>query len=263
MKRISIKSMLSFLKRLPRNLFFWVFNGIKWIFISIFRGVVWLLKDIYRKKIRILFAIGLAVGAYYLWGLSSSLLWGLFLIFLFCAWDSRVIASLALMCLSACPVLLHLKMDKTAEEVAVYAYFFLVMTVVLQIFEYWRDERKEKLRGPEMEQKSRFSNLLLSEKIRLVMGDYREFVRDVKNSSLNVDGKIKENEYIFLDKDKDEKIDTGELIERGQMSLLKEEKEENRELMKLDLYEDYEMMEIEKKKMELMKKEEEKTQKLL
>ena len=114
-----------------------------------------------------------------------------------------------------------------------------------------------------MEQKSRFSNLLLSEKIRLVMGDYREFVRDVKNSSLNVDGKIKENEYIFLDKDKDEKIDTGELIERGQMSLLKEEKEENRELMKLDLYEDYEMMEIEKKKMELMKKEEEKTRKLL
>jgi len=47
------------------------------------------------------------------------------------------------------------------------------------------------------------------------------------------------------------------------MSLLKEEKGENRELMKLDLYEDYEMMEIEKKKMELMKKEEEKTQKLL
>ena len=42
------------------------------------------------------------------------------------------------------------------------------------------------------------------------------------------------------------------------MSLLKEEREENRELMKLDLYEDYEMMEVEKKKMELMKKEEEK-----
>ncbi len=42
------------------------------------------------------------------------------------------------------------------------------------------------------------------------------------------------------------------------MSLLKEEKEGNRELMKLDLYEDYEMMEVEKKNMELMKKEEEK-----
>ncbi len=47
------------------------------------------------------------------------------------------------------------------------------------------------------------------------------------------------------------------------MSLLKEEKEENRELMKLDLYEDYEMMEIEKKKMELMKAEDEKTGRLL
>jgi len=30
------------------------------------------------------------------------------------------------------------------------------------------------------------------------------------------------------------------------------------ELMKLDIYEDYEIMDIEKKKMELMKKEEEK-----
>ena len=258
-----IKQILLTILKLPRNLFFWVFNGIKWVFISIFRGIVWLLKDIYRKKIRILFVIGLAVGAYYLWGLSSSLLWGLFLIFLFCAWDSRVIASLALVCLSACPVLLHLKMDKTAEEIAVYAYFFLVMTVVLQIFEYWRDERKERLGGAKMEQKSSFGNLLLSEKIRLLMGDYREFVRDVKHSSLNLGKEVKDNNSIFIDKDKDEKIDTGELIERGQMSLLKEEKEENRELMKLDLYEDYEMMEIEKKKMELMKKEEEKTQKLL
>jgi len=114
-----------------------------------------------------------------------------------------------------------------------------------------------------MGQKRGFGGLLLSEKIKLVMGDYRDFVRDVKRSSLDVDGEIKENECIFLDKDKDGKIDAGELIERGQMSLLKEEKEDNMELMRLDLYEDYEIIEAEKKKMELMKKEEEKTQKLL
>ena len=42
------------------------------------------------------------------------------------------------------------------------------------------------------------------------------------------------------------------------MSLLKEEKGVDKELLKLDPYEDYEIMEKQKKKMELMKKEEEK-----
>lgn len=251
MKKISIKNIFSFFVRLPRDILFWFVNGVKWVFLGVIRGVWWLIKDIYRKKFRIVFAILLAFGAYNLWGLSSSLLWGLFLIFLFCAWDSRVIASMALVCLSACPVLLHLKMDETAEEVAVYAYFFLVMTVVLQIFEYWRDERKEKREKAKIEPKA--SNLLLSEKIRLVMGDYSDFVKDVKHSSLMVDGEVKENDYIFLDKNEDGRIDKGELIEREQMSLLKSE-EKNKELMKLDIYEDCEIMKIEKKKKRKKKK---------
>ncbi|MDD4409538.1 MAG: hypothetical protein PHW52_02670 [Candidatus Pacebacteria bacterium] len=229
-----------------------IINGIKWIVFGFF-GLIWkLLKDIYRKKLRIVFAIGLAVGAYYLWGLSSSLLWGLFLIFLFCAWDSRFIAFLALICLTTCPILLQVKQDKIAEEVAVYAYFFLVMTVVLQMFEYWRDERAEKKKKKELETKGKSEPLLLSEKIRLVMGDYESFVKDVKSSSLNVGDEIKEKSYEFNDKNDDGIIDKGELTEGVQMSLLGGDAEKNDALMKLDIYEDYELVKIEKKKMEVV-----------
>jgi hypothetical protein len=42
------------------------------------------------------------------------------------------------------------------------------------------------------------------------------------------------------------------------MSLLKEEKEGSRELMKLDLYEDYEVMEVEKKNVEIVLDDKEK-----
>ena len=44
----------------------------------------------------------------------------------------------ALLSLVSCPVLLQLKRDEQAEVMAVYAYFFLAMTVGLQLIEYKR-----------------------------------------------------------------------------------------------------------------------------
>lgn len=140
-------------KNILKRFFSWVVLVFKNIVFGIFNFIRWLIKDIYNKKLRILLAIGLAIGAYCLWGLSSGLLWFLFLVFLFCAWDNRVIAFIALMFLCSCPVLLEMKQDKTAEEMAVYAYFFLVMVVVLQIFEYWREGRTEKKERKEKEKK--------------------------------------------------------------------------------------------------------------
>ena len=121
----------------PKN----ISKDIKAIVFCIFKFGKWLIKDIKTKKWKILLAIVLAIGAYFLWGFSSALLWLLFLVFLFCAWDSRVIAGLALISLVTCPILLQMKKDDTAETMAVYAYFFLVMTVFLQIFEYRRDSK--------------------------------------------------------------------------------------------------------------------------
>jgi hypothetical protein len=65
----------------------------------------------------------------------------LFLVFFINKWDSRVIAALALISLSSCPVLLVFNNGQLAETMAIYAYYFLVLTVVLQIIEYRRDVR--------------------------------------------------------------------------------------------------------------------------
>jgi len=81
-------------------------------------------------------AIGVAMG---LWlGPRAGVLWFLFCLFLVYEWENRVFGVAALLCLAACPVLLAVKQDARAEEVAVYAYFFLVMTVALQIVEFKR-----------------------------------------------------------------------------------------------------------------------------
>ena len=54
--------------------------------------------------------------------------------------DSRIAAGAALLLLAACPFLLIFKKDVWAEGAAVYAYYFLVITVVTQV----RELKKEK-----------------------------------------------------------------------------------------------------------------------
>jgi hypothetical protein len=94
-------------------------------------------KDL-RKHPQGDFLIIAFILAWVLWGISAGLLWLLFLAFAFYDWDNRVIGVMALFSLATCPFLLSFKQDALAEKVAVYAYFFLVMTVVLQIIEYKR-----------------------------------------------------------------------------------------------------------------------------
>jgi len=102
------------------------------------------LSDIRTKKYRGSIVLALAIGAYFLWDLSSALLWLLFLLFLVYEWENRIIGVLALISLASCPFLLQFKKDALAEQIAVYAYFFLVMTVILQIVEYKRHPEKYK-----------------------------------------------------------------------------------------------------------------------
>lgn len=54
--------------------------------------------------------------------------------------DSRLAAGLALVSLAMCPVLLFFKRDIWAESTAVYAFYFLVITVLTQIRELRHDE---------------------------------------------------------------------------------------------------------------------------
>lgn len=59
--------------------------------------------------------------------------------------ESRIAAVIALLFLVSCPILLILKKAPLAETMAVYAYYFLIIAVAIQIREYWREERVKKV----------------------------------------------------------------------------------------------------------------------
>jgi len=103
------KKLISSVKRNLRKL-------ISWCFLYVKKAFKVVLNDIKNKKWRGLIVLILSLGAFFLWDLS----------------------------LASCPFLLSFKKDELAEKMAVYAYFFLVMTVVLQIVEYRRDLKNEK-----------------------------------------------------------------------------------------------------------------------
>ena len=101
------------------------------------RGV----DDVRKWPLRAGVALAVGIGSGLWWGADSGLLWALFAFFFVYRWDSRVPGVLAILTLTSCPILLALKLDTAAEQTAVYAYLFLVMTVVLQIIEYWRERK--------------------------------------------------------------------------------------------------------------------------
>ena len=59
--------------------------------------------------------------------------------------ESRIAAGIALLFLTSCPILLIFKKEAMAETIAIYAYYFLVITVITQIREYWQEERAKKV----------------------------------------------------------------------------------------------------------------------
>jgi len=85
---------------------------------------------------------------YFQFDLESIIFWAFTIILFWWRLDSRVPIVLALFCLIAIPILLSLfnggiffEGDEWAEVVAVWAYYFLVIGVIEQIFEY-RTEAK-------------------------------------------------------------------------------------------------------------------------
>lgn len=59
--------------------------------------------------------------------------------------ESRIPAVLALVLLATCPFLLMFKQDAVAEASAIYAYYFLVITVMTQIAEYFKEGKEADL----------------------------------------------------------------------------------------------------------------------
>ena len=98
-------------------------------------------RDIRNKKWP-LFIAGMILGISLYTDIGSALLWVIFLAFLIYRWDNRVLGVAAILCLTLCPLLLAINIDwsnAAAEQVAVYAFFFLAMTVVLQLIDLKRN----------------------------------------------------------------------------------------------------------------------------
>ena len=105
------------------------------------RFFLFVINDVKTKKIRGVVLLIMVALIFWKLGINAGLLWFLFLSFLFYGWENRIIAVCALISLASCPFLLSFKKDAWAETMAIYAYYFLVMTVVLQIVEYKRDSK--------------------------------------------------------------------------------------------------------------------------
>jgi len=109
------------------------------------RGIKKGLKDI-KKDYLYFFLILIFVVLLVIWqfSLEAIIFLTLFVSFALYGWDSRITATGALVSLASCPILLITKQDAYAEQMAVYAYYFLVITVVLQIIEYKRHPERFK-----------------------------------------------------------------------------------------------------------------------
>jgi hypothetical protein len=103
-------------------------------------------RHVFEKKLQTISLIAI-LFLFINWELSyeAIILWMLFFSFLFYGWESRIIAGLALLFLLSCPFLLAYKESDLAEQMAVYAYYFLVMTVTLQIADLKRAPEGEGL----------------------------------------------------------------------------------------------------------------------
>lgn len=103
------------------------------------RGVRKGIADI-RSNVLGVVLVAIAATLLLIWDFSAESVFFIivFLTFLIYQWDSRVLAGAALLSLVGCVAFLTFKYDADAEAMAVWAYYFLVMTVVLQIIEYRR-----------------------------------------------------------------------------------------------------------------------------
>ncbi len=108
-------------------------------------GALLSFKNMGKKEIAV--KIVVLVVSLTLWSVVSvttAFFWTLFFVWWAFRIDSRILAGVALFFLVCIPVFLTFEMEAHAEQFAVYVYFLLVITVMLQIIEFWREKPEEK-----------------------------------------------------------------------------------------------------------------------
>ena len=105
----------------------------------------WEIKKMTPKKIlnSAIFIVALGMGIYFKWGVINTLIFLIFIGIILRPVSSRILAFPALLFLVLTPFALILKKDVLAENLAIYAYYFLIMATIMGIYEV-RKEDKEK-----------------------------------------------------------------------------------------------------------------------
>lgn len=88
-----------------------------------------------KQLVKIIFLLLVAGGFTYFVNLTAGFFWTVFFLFALFKLDSKYVGQAALVCLVCLPFLLALGKDPVAEQLAVYAFFLLTITVALQIIE--------------------------------------------------------------------------------------------------------------------------------
>ena len=101
-----------------------------------YRRIQSLLKN---KGVLVAYLIVSCTVAYYYVGLTGAFFWTMFFTFLLLKIDSKYVGQAALICLVLLPFFLAVNKEAVAEQVAVYAFFLLTITVALQIAELKRN----------------------------------------------------------------------------------------------------------------------------
>ncbi len=93
----------------------------------------------YRRWLKLGFLALLAVVLLFVVGFEGAFFWVLFASFILFTIDSKYTGQAALLCLIVTPILLALGKTAQAEQVAVYAFFLLVITVAVQMVDLKRN----------------------------------------------------------------------------------------------------------------------------
>lgn len=120
-------------------------------------------------KMKIILSVFIVGGAIFSWKnfdfvVSDILMMVFFAIFLLWNIPGKISAILALGCLISCPILVIAEKDKLAETMAVQAYLFLTMTVILQVVEL-----KRKKEVGEMKEISEVKEKILNKKNNIIL----------------------------------------------------------------------------------------------
>jgi len=116
------------------------------IFLQVFSEIKsWQLKKITPKKVlNLCFLLAaLGMGIYFQWGIMGTLIFIIFIGTILRPVSSRIMAVPALFFLVLTPFALIAKQDVIAENLAIWAYYFLIMATIMGIYEV-RQEKDEK-----------------------------------------------------------------------------------------------------------------------